>query len=144
MVSALDVAQYLLSLQDEDAGDTISNLKLQKLLYYSQGYYLAMYGVPLFSEKIRKWQHGPVVREVYQRYKEYGSQAIPAPEDPDFGRLDDDQKEFVREIYKVFGQFSAWKLRNMTHNEAPWQDASMDGVISHHSMREYFADYVSQ
>lgn len=52
IIKALNVAKYLLSLVNQDNGDTISNLKLQKLLYYVQGYYLAYFNKPLFNEKI--------------------------------------------------------------------------------------------
>ncbi|OQY42717.1 MAG: hypothetical protein B6240_13665 [Desulfobacteraceae bacterium 4572_87] len=55
---------------DEEAGDLISNLKLQKLVYYAQGFYLALYDEPLFNEPIEAWTHGPVIRELYRSYNE--------------------------------------------------------------------------
>ena len=70
-VTAMQVAQHFLALQDEDAGDLISNLKLQKLLYYAQGIHLALNGQPLYPERIEAWQHGPVVPEIYHAFKEY-------------------------------------------------------------------------
>lgn len=59
--SAMTVAKYFLSIPDRESGELISNLKLQKLLYYAQGYHVAMHGVskPLFVEKIYAWKHGP-------------------------------------------------------------------------------------
>ncbi|MCI8513016.1 MAG: DUF4065 domain-containing protein [Lachnospiraceae bacterium] len=54
----------------------IANLKLQKLLYYAQGCFLAVAGAPLFLEDILAWQHGPVVEPVYYQYKGYGSGGI--------------------------------------------------------------------
>ena len=54
-LSCYDVAQYFLAQMDEDAGDLISNLKLQKLVYYAQGFALALYGRPLFPERIEAW-----------------------------------------------------------------------------------------
>ena len=65
MISCQDVANYFLSLCDEDAGDLISNLKLQKLVYYAQGFHLAISGEPLFDEKIMAWEHGPVIPQLY-------------------------------------------------------------------------------
>ncbi|MDB6118895.1 MAG: putative prophage protein, partial [Verrucomicrobiaceae bacterium] len=80
MPNALDVAKYFLSKADADeAGDVISNLKLQKLLYYAQGFHLALTGAPLFEEDIQAWVHGPVVREVWQAFNQYGANGIPAP-----------------------------------------------------------------
>ena len=57
-----------------------SKYKLQKLLYYTQGFHLAIYGVPLFEEKLIAWEHGPVVKEVYDKFKEFGSNAISVPD----------------------------------------------------------------
>lgn len=137
MLSCFDVADYFLSLTDEEAGDLISNLKLQKLVYYAQGFNLALYGKPLFNETIEAWEHGPVVPELYHKYKEYGSCTIPTPKDIDFDKFDKKTRELLDEVYEVYGQYSAWKLRNLSHNEPPYEDAKL-GVISHKSMKEYF------
>jgi len=145
MLSCHDVAKYFLALTDEDAGDLISNLKLQKLVYYAQGFHLALFNEPLFNEPIEAWTHGPVVPELYHEYKHLGSGSIPSPEDIDFSIYTKDIRDLLDEVYSVFGQFSAWKLRNMTHQEPPWIGASgSSGVISHGSMKEYFATQVTQ
>lgn len=139
MISVHDVARYFLSLSDEDAGDAITNMKLQKLAYYAQGFHLAMHGTPLFSEAIEAWPHGPVVPELYHAYKQHGSGCIPAPVDMDFSRYDPKTRGLLDEVYNVYGQFSAWKLRNMTHEETPWVRASATGdAISLADMEEYF------
>jgi uncharacterized phage-associated protein len=139
MLSCHDVARYFLSLADEDAGDLISNLKLQKLVYYAQGFYLALYDQPLFEERIEAWTHGPVIPELYHAYKECGANAIPRPTDIDFSIYDEQTRELLDEVYQVYGQFSAWKLRNMTHNEPPWKNASVNGgVITQGSMTSFF------
>ena len=140
MPRAIDVAAYLLSLQDEDAGDAISNLKLQKLLYYSQGFHLAETGQPLFAEQIEAWQHGPVVPEIYEHFKARGREPLPA--DLPYECLDDPTKAFLNEIYSVYGQFSAWKLSKMTHEETPWRSTAPGRQISHEVMREYFLEQV--
>lgn len=59
ILSAIDVAKYLLILVDREAGDAMTQLKLQKLMYIAQGIHLALYDVPLFKEEIEAWQHGP-------------------------------------------------------------------------------------
>ena len=139
MLSCYDVAKYFLAQVDEDAGDLISNLKLQKLLYYVQGFHLALYDEPLFPEPIEAWTHGPVVPELYHYYKKYGVGAIPCPKDVDFSIYDEGTRSLLDEVYSVFGQFSAWKLRNMTHEEEPWKFAAeTSGQISHQSMKKYF------
>lgn len=144
-MNARDVAQYFLSKVDEDVGDGISNLKLQKLAYYAQGFHLALRGEPLFAERIEAWEHGPVVPELYHEYKVHGNIPPPAGFDPE--EVDPPAAALLDEVHSVFGQYSAWKLRNMTHAERPWQEAFGEGargrVISHASMREYFKDYVT-
>lgn len=139
MFSCHNVAKYFLSLTDEDAGDLVSNLKLQKLVYYAQGFHLALYDEPLFEERIEAWTHGPVVPELYRAYKDFGANAIPRPTDMDFSIYDERTRELLDEVYQVHGQFSAWKLRSMTHDEPPWKTAIANGgIITPSSMKEFF------
>lgn len=59
----------------------ITNLKLQKLLYYIQGEYMAKMNTPLFNDDFLAWEHGPIIREVYDKYKQNGSYGIKNEED---------------------------------------------------------------
>ena len=138
MLTALDVARYFVSQCDHDAGDNVSNLKLQKLLYYAQGVSLALHEQPLFSEHIEAWQHGPVVPSVYHALKVFGSGAVVLCEGVDFEKFDDETRSVLNEVFEVYGQFSAWKLRNMTHDEPPWAETPQGGVISQGKLKEYF------
>lgn len=138
MLRASDVAEYFLSLVNTEDGEGITNLKLQKLIYYAQGFHLAISDQPLFSEDIEAWVHGPVVPEIYQAYKQYGGGPIPIPESLDLAKYSEPEMELLDEIHEVFGQFSAWKLRNMTHVEPPWADTPQGEVISHAAMQRYF------
>ncbi len=140
MVSVKQVAAYFLNkANNNDLGDLISNLKVQKLCYYAQGFHLAIYHSRLFDEDIDAWQHGPVVPDLYHEFKQYGSNAIPTPNDFDVSLLSADVQELLDEVYEVYGQFSAWKLRNMTHAEPPWIEADQAGsFISDKTMTDYF------
>jgi uncharacterized phage-associated protein len=137
-ISAQNVADYFLAQMSDDCGDTISNLKLQKLLYYAQGVNLAFHDTPLFRDRIRAWDHGPVIPSIYHKYKEYGDGAIPKPNNVNFAVFTKKDRTVMDEVWKVFGQFSAWKLRNMTHAEPPWKNTERDAVIPRAAMREYF------
>ena len=132
------VAEYILSLSSPEEGDIISHLKLQKLLYYAQGFHLALTGCSLFEEDILNWPHGPVVKEVYDIYKSHGRSALPVPENTDFSSFTTQQKSTIDEAYNVYGQFSAWKLRQMTHEEPPWQDTNENDLITHDALKAYF------
>jgi uncharacterized phage-associated protein len=144
-VSAMIVAHYFLAKRDPEAGDEISNLKLQKLLYYAQGLHLALTGEPLFPETIEAWQHGPVVPPVYHACKRYGERNLPQVEANPHSSLTAEQRRFLDDVYEVYGQFSAWKLREMTHDEAPWKDAEARGPsteITHQALRDFFVTRV--
>ncbi len=125
MIAAKIAALYLLSKQDSEEPD-ISNLKLLKLLYYAQGTCMALYGRPLFHEPIEAWFHGPVVPDVYHTYKVYGREPIPVSDEGlavDIPGADQAAMDFA---YGKWGQYSAWSLRNMSHQEQPWHDAYHD------------------
>jgi uncharacterized phage-associated protein len=146
MARANDVAKYFLMLTAsgvEDAGEAMTHLKLQKLLYYTQGFHLALYNEPLFADRIEAWGHGPVVNTLWGVYRGYGAAPIPAAEDFDPDEtLAAQQKALLNDVWNAYGQFSAWKLRDMTHREPPWRDAYRPGenaVIPQDSMRGYFA-----
>lgn len=140
MLSCYDVARFFLSLVDEDAGDVMTNLKLQKLVYYAQGFYLAKYGKALFPERIYAWEYGPVVPNLYHALKKHGSNPISLSDLDSLPqqRLDNDTKKLLSEINSVYGQFSAVRLMQLTHNEPPWRETPSGSIISHDSMKRFF------
>jgi uncharacterized phage-associated protein len=138
MPNAKQVAEFFLQLSEPEVGDILSNLKIQKLAYYAQGFHLAMFDTPLFDEQIVAWEHGPVVEALYHEYKGYGANPIPQPENFDVNVFSPEQIELLKEIYEVYGQFSAWKLRNMTHSEKPWLATERNQVIENSLLNEYF------
>lgn len=145
--SAREISDWLLLWADEEEGEDagLTNLKLQKLLYYAQGHHLANTGDPLFEDPIQAWAHGPVVPSEYHRLKEYGS----GPIDVDAAVRDDFDWDAYRDIeahliktWNTYGKYAAWALREKTHREAPWLEA-FDGdtwnpLISKRRMREFF------
>ncbi len=147
MYSAIDVARYFLAQSDPDAGDTMSNLKLQKLLYYAQGVTLALTEKPLFSDPLEAWLQGPVVPSVFRKYKEAGSGAVileeaQSEEGDGIEEFDESTREILDEVYQVYGQFSAWKLRSMTQEEPPWRNTPQGSEISHHRLSDFFSTRV--
>ena len=143
-MKVLDLANYLLSLIDRDKGDTISNLKLQKLLYYVQGYYLAYFDKPLFDEKIEVWTYGPVVPEIYKKYKDFGCECLPLDNLVfDISNLSNEELNVIQNVFKVYNDYSASTLVSMTHKELPWLNSLENGLavsnkISIDDMKKYF------
>ncbi len=140
-----EVANYFLDKLDIEAEDCISNLKLQKLVYYAQGFVMALTDKKLFDEPIEAWEHGPVVRCLYGKYKDNGSAAITRTENLEYPHLLQypEIMEILDEVYQVYGQFSAWKLRNMTHNETPWLDTKRNEVITDCKMLTFFKTQIN-
>lgn len=141
-INALDVANYLLWAEDRlEGSEGITPLKLQKLVYYCQGFHLAMFDQLLFPEKIEAWLHGPVVPELYHYFKESKDSIVPTPSHLENNGLTEPQIELLDDVLETYGQFSAWRLRNMTHEEAPWKNAYKQGCnneISIDDMKAYF------
>lgn len=124
MATASAVARYFLSLaaQGDEQGE-LSHMALHKLLYYAQRWSLCARGTPLFSDRIEAWKHGPVVPSVYTEFKQHGAEAITNASGSKEPELSPDERLLVRKIWRDYGQFAAWKLREMTHQEAPWRNA---------------------
>jgi len=145
MPTALDVAKYILSIANKD-GDFISNLKLQKLLYYAQAWYLVNYEMTLFNEPIEAWELGPVVKSVYSEFKKFKASPIKYKstnnEDKVFTK---DQICYLNEFYDVFSKFTAHELVNMTHNDYPWKKAFQDKRdISPNEMKKYYSNILKE
>ena len=141
MPNAMDVARYILATQGGIPGERITNLKLQKLLYYSQGYQLALNGRALFPEEIRAWGHGPVVPDVWRYYRSNRANPLPKPARAPEG-IAADEREGIDSLIQSYGQYTAWRLRELTHQESPWVDAYNRGgghsAISLDTMQAFF------
>lgn len=133
--TASTVAAYLCAVHDDE--ESFSVLKLQKLLYYAQGYALALLRRPLFPERIKAWDHGPVVPQVWHEYKDQG-RSLARPVDLDVLTVDPEVRSILDRVYAEFGQFEAWRLREMTHEEQPWMETPQNEEISLDLMLSYF------
>lgn len=138
MKTALDIAQYFINHSYGGQLDDVTNLKLQKLLYYAQGYSLALYGEPLFDEEIENWDHGTVVPCVYREFRCFGKQIITPILDFDMSNFSSQIKNVLELVCRDYAKFSAWKLREMTHNESPWKSTKRDEVITKESIKVFF------
>ena len=150
MYTAETIAKWFLARNkyDYDLGygdELISNLKLQKLLYYAQGCVLAITGNPLFDDEIQAWEYGPVIPTIYQKYREIGKNGIEFNEQFDNSAIDPSIAGVLEEVYHEFGQYSAWRLVAMTHEETPWLETPKKAVISKESIQKYFLEnYIEQ
>lgn len=118
----LQVIAYIFEKAEE-----VTPLMLQKLLYFTQGIYSALYGRPIFTEDCRAWIHGPVYPEVYNLFRDFKYNPI---EDARFALLEgtadaltDNEKHAIDLVVDTFGMYSGKILEKITHNEIPWKEA---------------------
>lgn len=144
-MNALSVSRELIGFAEKDlgaGGELLTNLKLQKLLYYVQGYHLAIFDEPLFDEKIEAWMYGPVVPSVYEFFKSSGSNGLTSSSIVDVAAFSNqDSLDLVFQIYNMFKSFSAIGLMEKTHQEDPWVRALPHGrgtEIKIESLKKYF------
>ena len=139
-----DVASYILNIVDRDAGEAVTHLKLQKLVYYAQSWYLANFDRALFEEDMQAWTHGPVARSVYDQHKGNSWAALEATGE---SGLPESVRGFVTAVYEEYGQYGAKKLEKMTHDDLPWLETRGDlrpeqrceDPISKVTMRNFYA-----
>lgn len=140
--TASGIAKYIIaSFQKKQE---ISNLKLQKLLYYAQAWHLVLYDAALFDDKIEAWVHGPVVASVFREYREFGWKPLSVTEVCRISSVD--VVSHLKEVIRVYGKFDAVMLERMTHREAPWRDARgnlapdepSNRVITHEAMKKFY------
>ncbi len=138
--NVMEIANELIKLAaDSGGGDLLTNMKLQKLLYYEQGFHLAYFNTPLFDEPIEAWQYGPVIPQVYEHFKSCGRAGI-EPKQSDFKFENKIEKALFDEVYRVYSTYSAIGLMEMTHAETPWRttNVGVGNVISHEKMKVFF------
>ena len=113
------IADFFINKVDENKGDVITNLKIQKLLYFAWGWYFTLYGKLLFEDRPEPWNYGPVFNSMYQRFKSKGNKPITTEDIKvgDGGILLDDEM-FLNDIWEEYGQYSAEKLADMSHDKA--------------------------
>lgn len=149
MADPLNVARFLLDLAGrEPEPEPITQMRLHKLLYYVQGWSLAQRGRPMFAGRIEAWTHGPVVRELYPTFRDFGDAPISLPEDGPAADLEPVDRAFVESIWESYKGYSATKLRAMTHHELPWQttrdgladDEKSDREIPQDLMADFFRE----
>lgn len=140
MAHVFDVARYIL----DKCGGQMSAMKLQKLVYYSQGWHLVFDGEPLFDSPIEAWANGPVVRDLYRQHR--GLFVVVTDAFPAQRELSQYEKDTIDAVLDAYGDLDAHELSNLTHSEKPWiearegipEGARANSVISTATMMEFY------
>ena len=139
-IQVFDVAAYILARME-----TMTTMKLQKLVYYSQAWSLVWDEKPLFEEAIEAWANGPVVRDLFDYHRGmYEISAIPIG-NPRL--LNQEQQDTVDAVLEYYGDKPAQWLIELTHMEDPWVQARKglprlergNRVISLDAMADYYS-----
>lgn len=150
-------------------GNTITPLKLQKMLYYAQAWHMVYFGEEntLFEDVPEAWVNGPVYRRIYEKYRHIGiyEQMTPSAigeSEEGISKLAEltssamgltrDQNEYLESVISHYGSMSADRLVLLTHSEGPWNDARKNAApfeysnerISHKSMFDYYSSLRSK
>lgn len=140
------LTSYSAKMDMDDGIDPMTQMKLHKLLYYAQGTFLAVHGEPLFSDELFHWKHGPVVKEIYYRFKGKTiiGENITDEERKNYSIVesDTDAEEVLDAVFINYSDYSAAQLRNMTHRESPWKDTARDDIIPKENIQQYFKDEI--
>ncbi|WP_242264153.1 type II toxin-antitoxin system antitoxin SocA domain-containing protein [Bacillus cereus group sp. BfR-BA-01400] len=149
MATVRQVANFFLNLSEENTEWAVTHLKLQKLVYYAQAWFVTLYPneEPLFNEQIEAWVHGPVCRELYNQHRAAGYRTLFLGEDeevPVFER--EEELRAVAAVWETYGNKDGKYLEALTHNEDPWLQARGDlrdydhatNIIPIETMRDYY------
>lgn len=137
------IAKYFINkasenvISEDGQKEGITNLKLQKMLYFAQAFFLVKTKKVIFSDKIEAWEFGPVIPSIYHEYKNYKNKPITGAYDL---KIDADDENLLNSVWEIFGQYSASHLVDMSHAHQPWKDAfgSKDKTITPKSIEKYY------
>lgn len=154
MYTPNQIADFFLLKLSEDKGDTISPLKLQKLVYYAQAWHYTIFDNPLFEEKIEAWVNGPVVPSLYAKYS--GVTKHNNINLTEFELIDTEfpatTERLLNEVYQIYGERSGTYLESLTHSEQPWiiargllpPFAKCKNEITLESMKGYYSTFKNE
>lgn len=126
--SAIDVAKYVIK-EYGNRGEGVSNLKLQKILYYAEMKSLKETGCALFCDPFEAWRHGPVISSLYANFKKYMSDSIDLKDDVfnNCIELSECDKKVVNCVIDKTFNVDPWCLVDKTHETSPWVDNYVPG-----------------
>ena len=132
--SAIEVAKIIMKYSKENNLE-YSNLRVQKLLYFIQAYFIVALKKVCFNETILAWAYGPVVREVYDAIK---NEEIDLEEELFMHNISQEDKNIIENLVQNYKNKSTWELVEITHRQDPWVKAYPNNVITPKSMGDYF------
>lgn len=141
-ISSLAVANELLRLA-RDEGCELTNMQLQKLVFFAHGYHLALQNEPLYFEETRAWPFGPVIPDLYEHLQKYGSSGV-TNNLPAFDQMNDAQRNIIKIVWDSYKHYNAWRLSDISHRPgSPWEQVwkyDRFGRIELATVRDYYRE----
>lgn len=164
---ALDIARYVINYTIEN-NNAISNIMLQKIMYYIQANFLVNKNKPCFDEEIINWEYGPVIQEVYDEFKRFGRCKIQDKQE-EYEKIVFDDKKMELEIKiekyddaiisekdkegidNIIDSYTIpkyldhpFELVEKTHREEPWKNSNRNEIISVDSIKNYYEKHIDE
>lgn len=142
MANVHDVAKFFIHLaqkqEEAQIGDLATNMRVNKLLYFAQGWHLARFGKPLFSASLSAWKYGPVVPDVYHSYQRHGRQGLTS-DCPPPSAFTPEEYDLLLDVAREYDSYSTSALVAMSHQaDAPWAHTPQSQEIDLQSICDYF------
>lgn len=143
MATVFDVADFFIDTALHDPDNHMTNMRVNKLLYFAQGWSLARRGLPLFSDDFEAWPYGPVVPRIYQSLKISGSEKVHGVMSDNYSdHIVQEEQRLLLDVLHEYDKYSTSGLVGLSHAEgSPWAKAihSCEGaVIPKADIRDYF------
>lgn len=140
MLSVTSVASYFIEQSSNLPENDLTNLKLQKILFYAQAESLQKTGKIIFEDSVEAWKYGPVVPAAYNWLKGCGAYPITTFDiTTSTDGIDEPTESLLSSIWKKYSKYSAGYLVDRTHEDgSPWKNAYSDtknNVISNDSIK---------
>lgn len=135
-MDAIKLSGYVIQ-QFNNQKKIVTNLKLQKVMYYIQGYFFKNFGYAAFEDEIRRWHYGPVVPIVYYEYNSNGAAPLKCQDNVDID-LYNKERNLIQTIVKKCAGINTATLVEMTHHEEPWEQTEAGALISTEIIKNYF------
>lgn len=145
-----DVALYILQLLLRDE-EEVSAMKLQKICFYAQSWYIAKYNHPLFKHDFQAWKYGPVSPALYEYHAKKATVSLNNTIIPgNVQNIAESDKEFIKAVVSIYGRFTGLQLSELSHSQDPWKNARRgipegspsNNEITVESIRDYFSKFL--
>lgn len=150
-LSANDVADWFINAIDRQAGETITTLEVQRLVYFAQAWYLANTGRPLFAEDFQAWSTGPVIPAVFDRFENYTYATVPAMDRA--REIKGDKLQLLENVQNQYGCYRGRKLDELARESGgPWEAARgsissvapCDTIVTKDSIRDFYGQKIDK